>query len=281
MYTGFLQAVILAILQGITEFLPVSSSGHLVLIRELFHWKDDGGLLFDTILHAGSFCAICLYFYRDIIGTIKICYKAVFRKKLLLEISTDEESLFHLRLPFLLILATLPVIIMAPFLKDFLAETAEGARNAKTVGFAMIATALLFLLCDLKSKQANKPMSSFLHSLIIGVFQIIALLPGASRSGWTTGAGILCGYSRKEALRFSFLMALPALFGAIVFNIKDMIKSAEETGSVLIVLTGFFISFITSLAAIHFCLKFFQTHKFTGFAIYLCVVGSLAIFLAF
>ncbi len=273
-----LQAFALALLQGITEFLPISSSGHLVLIRKLFGWQDDGGLIFDTVLHAGSFLAICIYFYKDLINTTKICFGLIFSRNKSLN---NENTSFYVRLPLLLVIATLPVVVVAPFLKYFLSEDDGGARDSAFVGIAMIATALLFLLCDIKQKNQQKPIMNYLHSLIIGIFQIVALLPGASRSGWTTGAGILCGYSRPEALRFSFLMALPALLGAIVFNIKDIISSTTNSGEAFIILMGFFVSLISSLSAIHFCLQYFKSHRLRGFAIYLFFVGSLAVLLSF
>jgi undecaprenyl-diphosphatase len=146
---------------------------------------------------------------------------------------------------------------------------------------AMLATALFFFLCDIRQRNLNKPLTNFLHSFVVGIFQIVALLPGASRSGWTTGAGILCGYSRNEALRFSFLLALPALFGAIVFNIKDMISKTSYNGNLLAITLGFLVSFATSMLAIHFCLRYFQSHKLRGFAIYLALIGCIAIVSSF
>jgi len=161
------QSIVLAAVQGITEFLPISSTGHLVLIRKLFGWSDDGGLVFDTILHAGSLAAILLYFWhtwRDIVAGY-FCFNSPER-------SGDR------RLPWLLVMATLPVVLTGPLLKPFL-ENEAMTRNSITVGLSMVATALLFQLCDRRFRPSGKPVG-FRDALTIGLMQIVALLPGAS-----------------------------------------------------------------------------------------------------
>jgi len=273
------QSLVLAVLQGITEFLPISSSGHLVIARVLFHWSDDGGLIFDTILHAGSLAAILIYFRRDWLAVLK-----GYRNP------RDPNFAWFRRLPWLLVVATVPVVIAGPLLKPFL-ESDVTMRNSLIVGLSMLATALFFWFCERRSVPGSRPPApeqpwlrrprpmGFLQALLIGCFQVVALLPGASRSGWTTGAGMLCGQSRESAVRFAFIMALPAIGGAIVLQIRDILAAPVLIMPWLQIGLGFLVSFLASLAAIHFCLMFFRAHSLRCFAIYLAAAGLLAILL--
>lgn len=261
----FFQAIILAIIQGATEFIPVSSSGHLVLARSVFGWSDEGGLLFDIVLHAGSLTAILLYFlpeWRKIL-------RALFVRR------SDPELAYYRRLPLYLVVATLPVVIVAPLLKDWLETT---LRNDLWVGISMMATAAWFIFVE--RLHTGKASMSFGRSLLTGLAQVIALLPGASRSGWTTGAGIATGLSRTDAIRFAFFMAVPAIAGAVVFEGKDIMKGTGSAVDLHMAIIGFAISLIVSLAAIHFCLRFFRTHTLRPFAIYLAVAGTIVAGLA-
>ncbi len=267
----------LALIQGITEFLPISSSGHLVIARALFHWSDDGGLVFDTILHAGSLAAILIYFWRDWLAVVKGYVNP-----------RAPDFAWHRRLPWLLVVATLPVVVAGPLLKPYLENDAL-IRNSLIVGLSMLATALFFWFCEKRSASVKQPPPpeqawlgrprplGFLHALTIGCLQVVALLPGASRSGWTTGGGMLCGQPRESAMRFAFFMALPAIGGAIVLQIREILAGPVPGMAPLQLGLGFLVSFIVSLGAIHFCLKFFRNHSLRGFAIYLAVAGVLVL----
>lgn len=281
------QAIILAVIQGATEFIPVSSSGHLVLARSLFGWSDDGGLLFDVLLHAGSLAAILVYFLPE------------WRKMLsALKRRTDPQSDCYRLLPWRLVVATLPIVIAAPLLKDLL-ETIF--RGQMFVGISMLATAAWFMASERISEgiqqarvkrenggnevNSGKPdggglQMSFGRALLIGLAQVVALLPGASRSGWTSGAGIAVGLARADAVRFAFFMAVPAIAGAMIFEGKDLLRGAATGAEIRLAAAGFIISLLVSLAAIHFCLRFFRTRTLRPFAAYLAAAGAAVVALA-
>lgn len=260
------QALGLAVLQGITEFLPVSSSGHLVLARRLLGWSDAGGLLFDTLLHAGSLAAILVYFWQD--------WRTLVRSYLN---PADPAAAGYRKLPWLLVVATAPVVVAGPLLKPFL-ESSALARTAGVAGLSMLMTALFFWLCEQRLKPTGQPLG-FGQALWIGCLQVIALLPGASRSGWTTGAGMLAGQTRETAVRFAFLMAIPAIAGAIVFEAPELIRLPPQVINPEVLVVGSVVSFIVSLGAIHFCLRYFRTHSLRVCAVYLAVVGLVALVL--
>lgn len=269
------QSLALAAVQGITEFLPVSSSGHLVLIRRIFSWSDQGGLVFDTVLHGGSLAAILIYFWREWISIIRAylpgrIYRPTPQSKI-----ASADGAFYRRLPWLVAIATVPVVIAGPFLKPLL-ESDETIRNPSITGLSMIMTALLFLLAERRKPASEKPVG-FLNAFFIGCMQIIALLPGASRSGWTTAGGIFCGQRRENAVRFAFLMAVPAIAGAMIFEAKDIFYSPQPGINPVLVLAGLAVSFIVSLGAIHFCIKFFRIHSLLPFAVYLMIVGLISL----
>lgn len=286
----FWQAVVLAAIQGITEFIPVSSSGHLVLVRTLFGWSGEAGLAFDTVLHGGSLAALLIYFRREWTaigmsflkpaGPRRQCPEAGGHARppdFPPQADPPVESVSHRRLLWMLVVATLPVVIAGPILKP-LVESESVIRSSAVTGLCMIMTALLFWLSDLGFSPRNKPIS-FLHALVIGCAQIVALLPGASRAGWTIGTGVLCGQSRESSVRFSFLMAIPVIAGAIVFQMKDIMNMSNMGIEPFLIALGFIVSFLVSLGAIHFCVNYFRAHSLRIFAVYLAVVGLLAVLL--
>ena len=258
------QVILLAIVHGVTEFVPISSSGHLVLFRNWFNWSDQSGLVIDTILHAGSLTALLIYFWRE--------WKAIIHAYFS---TSDPAFSSYRRLPWLLVVATIPVVIAGSILKPFLAE-GQIVRNNVITGLSMMMTAFFYWLAERRFTPEDKPVG-FPQAIFIGCMQIIALLPGASRSGWTTGAGMLSGYKREASVRFAFFMAIPAIAGAVIFQVRDIIASCITDFDPLLAGTGFIVSFLISLSAIHLCLLYFRAHSLKIFSIYLAIIGLLAV----
>ena len=261
-----LQALLLACVQGATEFIPVSSSGHLVILRNLCGWSDDGGLFFDTILHAGSLAAILIYFWRE---WMQVAQGLVRPKRV---------SSFYRYLPWFLVIAVIPAAIAAAGLFNFL-EDETGARNMATTGLSMIATGLWFWLCDrceARRADSGRTLENFnwRDAFWMGMAQVVALLPGASRSGWTTGAGVLRGHSRAGAVRFSFYMAAPAIVGALIIQLPALWQAGPSPVPPALMLAGFGCSFVVRLLAIRLCLWFFRAHSFRLFRYYMLTVGT-------
>jgi undecaprenyl-diphosphatase len=279
------QSLALAAIQGATEFLPVSSSGHLVLARRLFGWSDAGGLLFDTVLHGGSLAAILIYFWREWIAVIRAylpggggCHPAAVAGQQAASRKSAAESgarAAYRRLPWLIIAATIPAVLAGPVLKPWLENDAT-ARNAWVTGMSMIMTALLFLLAERRLAPSGRNIT-FRNAIFVGCLQVVALLPGASRSGWTAAGGIFSGQSRENAVRFAFFMAVPAIAGAIVFQGREILAAPQTGFDPVFILSGFLMSFAASFGAIHFCLKFFRFNTLRPFAVYLMAVGIIAL----
>lgn len=255
------QIVILALIQSATEFIPISSSGHLVLIRKALGWSDEGGLVLDTVLHAGSLLAILIYFWRDWIHMGESF------------VDPHGKNSSHYRLlPLWTVVATLPIILVGPWL----APRMDSFRTLMMVGLVMILSGIWFCLCEKASEHTHTKIT-FGSALFMGLAQIAALLPGASRSGLTTGAGLLCGIKREEAARFSFFMAIPAILGAILLKGSEIVDSAQNGLPATGLWIGFLVCFVVSMGAIHLCLRLYRRHSLIPFAVYLGLLGTCLI----
>lgn len=257
-----LQALILGIIQGITEFLPISSSGHLVLFETWFGLPVEKLRSFDVVAHAGTLLAILIYFRKDIFEIFK--------------------QLFHgdFRMTGLLILGTIPAVIAGFTMSD----TLDGYfRSVDKVAYAMLTAAVLFVIAELIGRKYKNGLSkqkpNYLSVLIIGLFQVIALIPGISRSGSTISAGLIMGMSRTEAARFSFLLGSIAIFGAAVLTTSDVISEGLYFPGIEIALTGFVSSAIAGYLSVAFLMKFLKKHSLSIFAIYLVLLAVFTFYL--
>jgi undecaprenyl-diphosphatase UppP len=267
-----IQAIILGIVQGLTEFLPVSSSAHLVFMTDILGLPQN--VAFDTILHLGTLAAVVGYFWKDIINIISSfisslldIFKGRFKEGL-------EEKPFK-KLSWLLIVGTIPAGIMGILLeKQF-----EALFNSVFyVGIFLIITGLLLWGAE-RVKPGEKDVKdiSFKNALVIGVAQGIAIAPGISRSGATISAGLFSGLNRELAARFSFLLSIPAILGAVLVQAKSISSFDANTA---VIIAGFVSALIFGYLAIKLLLKIIKERTLMIFAYYCWIVGAAAIVIA-
>lgn len=257
-----LHAAILGAVQGFSEVLPISSSAHLILIPWLLKWPESG-LTFDVALHLGTFLALSCYFWRDIIELIVSFFAAVATRTL----DTPAK-----RLPFLIIAATVPAAIIGKLFEDQV--EAIFRSNPLLIALFLIIFGLLLGAADMLGRKRLvldeiKPASA----VAIGVMQCLALLPGVSRSGITITAGLLLGFNRESAARFSFLMSLPIVIGAALIKTVHLAKHGIPAGEGLPMLVGIFFSAVTGYISIAFLLRFVQKRSLAPFVWYRLIVG--------
>ncbi len=275
---GLLDALILGILQGLTEFLPVSSSGHLALGKHLLGLPTHG-LMFEVMLHVATALAVVLAFHKRLAGLINALPHALDRSawKLSPDSGKDHnERAGNLRLLFFLILGTVPAGVAGLLLKD----AVESAFNSpRMVCLMLIATGAVLIASRFAPKESKRGLT-WPRVVLIGMAQACALLPGISRSGTTITAGMLCGLSPVLAAEFSFLLALPAIFGATVVEIASQFAVAPpDFPGTWPLVVGLGSAFFSGLIAIFFLLKVLQKGRFDYFAWYCWTVAALGLIL--
>lgn len=260
-----LQALILGIVQGITEFLPVSSSGHLVVVSDIFGWIEQP-IQFDAAIHLATLLAILIFFRSDV---FKIAQSTL---------SRHPKDRKYRSLGFVIIVATIPALIFGAILK-FAPE--DPFRDINVIIVAMIGWAIVMFIVDqvLKIPKVIKDprdvtMKKGLH---IGIAQALALIPGTSRSGITMIVGLVEGLDRPTAARFSFLLGIPVIAIAGALSIFDLLTNPELGVQIQYLGIGFISAFVSGLLAIRFLLKFLQTHSFNIFVVYRIILGILLI----
>jgi len=261
------KSIVLGIVQGLTEFLPVSSSGHLVVWSGIL--KADSTLAFDVALHFGSLIALVIFFWGDIVGLFQ-GFVATFRTSL----SHDER---HKRNTFWLIVASIiPSGIIGAL---FSARIEKAFSSYYFVGAMFLVTALLLFLQRFCSTSRTIREVNWKDAAAIGIGQVFALLPGLSRSGTTMSVGVYRGLKQEDAAHFSFLMAIPTIAGAAVFKLKDFLQAGMTPTALTEVGVGVLVSVVTSLLAIGLLLKVARQGRMQWFALY-CVVAALFTFAA-
>ncbi len=259
-----LESIILGIIQGLTEFLPVSSSGHLELAKAIFgnNAVPQESLTFTVVLHAATALSTLVVFRDEIIQL----FKGLF------QFSWNEEMQFSLKI----IVSMIPAVIIGLLFEEQLESFFNG--NIFLVGCMLLITAALLLLAD-KAKDTNKNVS-FINALVIGISQAIAMLPGISRSGTTISTSVLLGVDRARAARFSFLMVVPLIFGKVAKDILsgDINFQSSEIASLS---AGFISAFIAGLLACNWMIALVKKSKLSYFSVYCVVVGLIAIIYSF
>lgn len=262
------QAVILGVLQGATEFLPISSSGHLVLVPSWLGWRPPG-LSFDTLVHWGTAVAVLAYFWREWVALGRAGWRALRRRSL-----DDPEA----RLLVLLILGTVPAAVVGSLLEEFF----EGmfARPAAAAAFLLVTAAVLAWSEGRSRRTKGIEAMALRDALLVGCAQAAAIFPGLSRSGLTMAAGLAVGLRREPAAHFSFLLSAPIVLGAGLLQLIDLAGTGLLVAQLPTLAIGFVSALVSGLACIHFLLRYVRRRSFYPFAVYCAVVGVVGLTLA-
>ncbi len=281
---NILQALILGIVQGATEFIPVSSSGHLVLVPWLLGWPSPG-LTFDTVLHLGTLLAVAAVFWRDFLALVTAWLRSV-PALLRCAMQTPSErgevpapaqaSLSpDARLAWWIILSTIPAALMGVLWEDQF----EALFNSPIhVAVFLLVTGVWLVLAErLGRKQGLAEDLKWSQALLVGLAQGCAIAPGISRSGATIGAGLLLGLRREAATRFSFLLSAPIILGTGLLQIKKLVEAGGLGANLATLALGFLAAFLSGYACIRFLLNYVRNRNLSVFAIYCWLAGLLAI----
>jgi len=253
----FFHAISLGLIQGIAEFLPISSSGHLLLAREFLGLPTEGSLSFDIFIHLATLLAIVVAFWGDI-------------RQLIRDFFTEGHSSRSRTMVWVIIIGTIPAGIMGYFFGGMLEEI---FRNSHYSAYALIAGSIVFFIADRIPKDSSDGGEiTKLKALFVGIFQTFALIPGVSRSGITISGGLFFGLSREESIRFAFLLGIPIMAGAAlkIFLTNDLIFFSGLT-----VWLSFIVAFFSGLLAIRFLVKFLSRHSFNIFIAYRLILAGV------
>lgn len=264
------QIVLLAFVQGFTEFLPISSSGHLVLTPLLFGFELQS-LAFDVALHLGTLGAVATYFRREIAAMLVAVFASIATRRI-----ESQDA----RLGWMIVLATVPLVILGLPLKGLLEALREDDElvalviAVTTIGFGV----LLWVADSRGTRVRNEYSVNWKDALFVGIFQAIAIIPGTSRSGITITAGLFLGLTRQAASRFSFLLSIPTILMAGALETLDLMQSADPVDWTSLCL-GALLSFIVAYLTIHFFLKFIEKVSMLPFVLYRLLLGALILIL--
>ena len=250
---GVFEAILLGSLQGLTEFLPVSSSGHLVIGQELLGIHVPGNA-FEVVLHVGTLFSVLAVFWSDIVGFVKT-------------LQDKSTRNYILALAF----GTVPAVICGLFFKDAIQSVFD---NVNFVAGALVCTGIILFVG--KCFTGNKDQVSIRNGFLIGIAQAVAIIPGISRSGLTITIGLCLGVKSDSAARFSFLLSIPVISGAGLLTALDLLESNEPLLSIPVLIAGFFSSFIVGWISLKWLLSLLQSGKFYWFGFYCVGIGVLA-----
>ncbi len=267
---SLIEVFLLALIQGLTEFLPISSSAHLILPSQLLGWIDQG-MGFDVAVHVGSLLAVCLYFRKEI-GDMVVAWYATLTPNKEDDAALTAEEKLNGRLAWWIVFATIPAGAFGFFGADFIEEN---LRSALVIAITTIAFGLLLGFADIKAKQnVSLEEFTFKKAMIIGFAQAIAIIPGTSRSGITMTAGLMLGLSRENAARFSFLMSIPAIAMAGGYLTLKLVMGNEVVDWTAMGI-GALLSFVSAYACIHYFLILVNKIGMMPFVIYRLVLGGV------
>ena len=282
-----IQSVFLGIIQGITEFLPVSSSGHLSILKNFLGISTDGGLLFDVMLHFGTVIAICIVFRKDVLRmigeTIRILSDIRANASILIHNRKEQDAkrrkkLLHnnyRRFVVMVLCATIPTAVIGYAARDLVSLASD---SLLAPGIGLILTAVFLIIADVSENGKKIPKDiSFTSAFLVGIAQGISTLPGLSRSGTTIAACLIGGYDRRFAVKYSFIMAIPAILGAMCLEIGQLGSAGVSAAQFFIYLAGAVTAGIVGYFSCRKMLTIVRKKKFRGFAIYCLILGSISI----
>lgn len=265
-------AIILGILQGLTEFLPISSSAHLRIAGEFLPAATDPGATFTAITQIGTEIAVVIYFWCDITGILGAWFRHTFRPTTRQAVGPRERN--QVRLGWLIILGTLPIVAVGYTAQSVIRDT---FRSLWLVATVLIVFALVLLATDYWGRKTRTlDTLSVPHGVAYGLAQTLALIPGVSRSGATISMGLALGYTRVEATRFAFLLAIPAVFGSGLFELNTAVFNPAEAGPLdpLATVVATVVALVVGYAVIAWLMRFLTTRSFLPFVIYRLVLGG-------
>jgi undecaprenyl-diphosphatase len=264
-----LEALVLGIVQGLTEFLPISSSAHIRIVGEFLDGAKDPGARFTAITQIGTELAVLIFFRNDIKAIVVSWFRQVLKRA---ELSTEEKG--QARMGWLIIIGSLPIVVLGYFGRDIITND---LRSLWLIASVMIIFGVILGFADKygKSERSLKKLSTK-HGLLFGAAQALALIPGVSRSGATIAMGRFLGYSREAALRYSFLLALPAVFGSGFYQLREAFSSDADPNvfSIPETFAATAVAFGVGYLVIAWLLKFVSTKSFMPFIIYRIILGS-------
>ena len=265
------RAIVLGIVQGLTEFLPISSSGHLVVVRRLFHWSETDSLTFDVALHVGTTVAVLVYFWRE--------WLAMARSVLLWVTRQAEPS--RIRHPYdehvflLIVIGSIPVGIAGLALESWFEDH---VRDPIVIGCTLIVFGIVLFIADRLGREARTlEEATPLDAVLIGLAQACSLVPGVSRSGFTISAGLFRGFARQDAARYSFLLSTPAIAGAALLKFSEAARDGTLGDDLGPIIVGAIVSAIVGFLAIGGLMRLIQTRSFTPFVVYRLLAGAFCI----
>ncbi|MCL3837211.1 undecaprenyl-diphosphate phosphatase [Aeromicrobium duanguangcaii] len=260
-----LRSVILGIVQGLTEFLPISSSAHLAIVPQLLGWEDPGAA-YTAVVQIGTELAVILYFWRDIWTIGSGWVRGVF--------SAEARQAPEWRMGWFIIIGSLPIVVLGIALEDAIDRE---FRNLWFIASMLIGMGLVLGLAERLGRKA-KPIDDLnaRDAILLGLAQACALVPGVSRSGATISMGLFLGYDRRAATRYAFLLAIPAVVGAGVYKLKD-IPGGENAYGTVPTIVGTVVAFVVGLAVIHWLLQYVSKNSYAPFVIYRVVLGAVVL----
>lgn len=273
---SFFNAIILGLIQGIAEFLPISSSGHLAIAQNLLGVSVEGtnDMFFDVLLHLGTLAAVFVAYWQEIREMIVEFFRAAGD---IVKGKKQKNVPPARRLIAMIVIGTLPLFAILP-VKDFVEEL---SNNTYFIGGALLVTGCLLLACDrVRKGRKDEGSATMKDALLVGIGQAIATCPGISRSGMTISAGCFCGFERKFAVRFAFLLSIPAVLGANILEIADVLETGIDTA----LLPAYFVGVVVAAVSGYLCIRLLkmiaEKGKFGAFSYYCWAMGAVTIVLS-